>query len=112
MDKTRTSGHISDKISMDEVVFNAIESTLLKIAANSTEEILDIQGASEFLKESPKTIYKKVSQRKIPFVKEGGLLKFFKSDLIAWLKTFRVKPIDELIKEAELQTLLSNQKRE
>lgn len=111
MDKTRTSESI-DNNNLQQVVVNVIESTLLKIAANSTEEVLDVDGASEFLKESPKTIYKKVAQRKIPYIKEGGLLKFFKSDLLAWLQTFRVKTEDELIKEAEHQILLSNQKRE
>ncbi len=47
---------------------------------------LDIQGASQYIGISVMTLYKWVSQRKIPHIKMGSLLKFDPLKLNEWIR--------------------------
>jgi len=49
------------------------------------KQLLDSTEAAEFLGISKNTLYEWTSQRKLPYVKVGGLLKFKRTDLERWL---------------------------
>jgi excisionase family DNA binding protein len=63
------------------------------------DEILNIDETADFLNLQRQTIYTLVSQRKIPFMKQGKRLHFSRSDLTAWLKTSN-KKTSSCMKEA------------
>jgi excisionase family DNA binding protein len=50
------------------------------------EELLDPEAAAKVLGIKTITVYKWVTERKIPFLKVGGALRFRPSALDAWLK--------------------------
>jgi len=54
------------------------------------------------------TIYVYVQRNFIPFYKKGSRLKFFKSEIIEWIKTGKKKTLKEL--EAEADDYLSKRK--
>ena len=51
------------------------------------DEILDIKGASAFLKTSEGRIYYEVFKKRIPHMKFGKSLRFSKKALMTWLKS-------------------------
>lgn len=61
---------------------------------NSAEEVLDMEGASRFLKCGTSTLYHYVSAKKIPCIKLGARTLFKRSDLLVWLELFRRDPVD------------------
>ena len=55
------------------------------------EEVLDVDGAASLTKRTKGTIYVLVHQRKIPHSKPlNGKLRFFRSELLSWMKSFSV----------------------
>lgn len=50
------------------------------------EEVLTPKEAADFLKISLPTLYQLKANKKIPYGKAGGQLRFIKSELIAWVK--------------------------
>ena len=56
-------------------------------------KLLSVKEVSEFTGLAPDTIYKMVSQRRIPFTKVGKLVKFNQAALDAWLKQHTVVPV-------------------
>jgi excisionase family DNA binding protein len=50
------------------------------------EELLDSEAAAKVLGIKTITVYKWVTERKIPFLKVGGALRFRPSALEGWLK--------------------------
>jgi excisionase family DNA binding protein len=48
--------------------------------------LMDVQGAAEFLRIAPKTLYGLVSQRRIPFRKAGRRLLFLEAELLEWTR--------------------------
>jgi excisionase family DNA binding protein len=52
-----------------------------------TREVMDIRGASEYLGVSRQTLYKYVSEEKIPAFKLGNRWKFKKTLLDRWMET-------------------------
>lgn len=52
------------------------------------KRLLDIKEASEYLGFAVHTIYGWTSQRRIPFVKIGGRLRFDKRKLDKWIELF------------------------
>ena len=50
------------------------------------KRFLNIQESSQYLGFAESTIYSWVSQRKIPFVKKGGRLRFDKQKLEDWMQ--------------------------
>jgi excisionase family DNA binding protein len=54
--------------------------------------LIDIRELSKLLGISEKTLYAWVHQRKIPFIKIGGLLKFDSHDIQKWIQKKKVEP--------------------
>ena len=57
--------------------------------------LISIQEAATYIGLSPHTLYTMVSQRRIPFVKVGRLVKFDVGLLDAWIKQNTVMPMPE-----------------
>ena len=55
--------------------------------------LLTIQEASQYTGLSVHTLYTMVSQRRIPYVKIGRLVKFEKEQLDKWIKYQTVMPV-------------------
>lgn len=55
--------------------------------------LISIQEAATYIGLSPHTLYTMVSQRRIPFVKVGRLVKFDVGLLDAWIKQNTVMPM-------------------
>ncbi|MFH2203939.1 MAG: helix-turn-helix domain-containing protein [Elusimicrobiota bacterium] len=53
---------------------------------------LTLKEVAALLRRSPKTIYTWTSERKIPFIKIGGIVLFDEEELEKWMKEFRVVP--------------------
>lgn len=58
-----------------------------------TKRLYGLPEAAEYLNLSPHTLYTMVSQRRIPFVKVGRLVKFDVGLLDAWIKQNTVMPM-------------------
>ncbi len=61
--------------------------------APMTRRFISIQEAADYTGLSVQTLYKMVSQRRIPFVKMGRLTKFDVALLDAWIKQNTVMPM-------------------
>ena len=61
--------------------------------APMTRRIISIQEAADYTGLSVQTLYKMVSQRRIPFVKMGRLTKFDVGLLDTWIKQNTVMPM-------------------
>ncbi len=57
--------------------------------------LLTIQQAAKHTGLSTHTLYKMVSQRRVPFVKLGGALRFDPNKLDQWIKQNTVMPMPE-----------------
>jgi excisionase family DNA binding protein len=54
--------------------------------SGAVEDPMDIEAAARFLGLERSTVYGLVSARKIPFHKNGKVLRFFKSELAQYIK--------------------------
>ncbi|SOU88050.1 DNA binding domain-containing protein, excisionase family [Tenacibaculum dicentrarchi] len=70
-----------------------------------TETPLNIKEVAKLTQLSVPTLYLYVSGRKIPHYKQGNKLRFFKTEIIAWVKEGKVKTVSEI--EADANVLLS-----
>ena len=61
----------------------------------STHHLLTIQQAAQMTGVSTTTLYKWVSQRKIPYIKMGRLVKFDPLKLEEWIRQQTVMPMPE-----------------
>ena len=85
---------------------------LLLQKVNSNPEIetpLNIKDVSKLTELSLPTLYGYVQRNEIPFYKKGNRLKFFKSEIIDWIKTGKQKTIKEV--EADTDQFLSNRRK-
>lgn len=66
------------------------------------DEWLTIEGLSAYLPDHPKqgTIYQWVFNRRVPYYREHGKLRFLRSDIDNWLRTQRHATKKELVAEA------------
>ena len=55
--------------------------------------LLDIGPVATYLGVSPHTLYKMVSQRRIPYIKVGSRVKFDPANLDDWIKQQTVMPM-------------------
>jgi len=60
---------------------------------NSTVELLTIAELAELLKISVTGVRRLQQARQLPFIKVGGSVRFFKRDVIAYLKRQRVETV-------------------
>jgi excisionase family DNA binding protein len=56
-------------------------------------KFLTVKEVSQYIGIAPDTIYKMISQRRIPFVKFGRLRKFDQGAIEAWIKQQSVTPM-------------------
>ena len=78
-----------EPIELENLVKNAISDYFRENPISSTQgenSMMTISEAAQFLNCSIPTIYAKVSQKKIPFHKQGKRLYFTKSGLVEWIK--------------------------
>jgi excisionase family DNA binding protein len=61
--------------------------------ASGLKRLIDIRGAADYTGLSVHTVYTMVSQRRIPYVKVGRLVKFDPSMLDGWIKQHTVMPM-------------------
>ena len=73
---------------------HAVES---KQVPTTAKEVLTIYEAAEFLGLSSSTLYKYVSDRKIPFSKRNGSVRFLRSTLLDWLKAGEKPTLTQLM---------------
>jgi len=57
--------------------------------------LVAIHQVAQYLSLSPETLYKMVSQRRIPYVKVGRLLRFDLAKVDQWLKQNTVMPMPQ-----------------
>ena len=69
----------------------------------------NIKGISKLTELSVPTLYGYVQRGEIPHYKKGNRLKFFKSEIIQWIKEGKVKSLLEI--EAEADAYLSNKNK-
>lgn len=89
---------------LDERLSN-IESILFEIKQmpnkeQSKDKLLTVHEVAKLLKIAPATIYAKVSDNTLPFMKQGKRLYFLESDIIEYLKQSRNKTNAEIEEEA------------
>ncbi len=65
------------------------------------KDFIAIEEAADFLQLAKATLYSMVSQRRIPFYKNGKKLYFKQSELTGWLSSSKHKSISELKKDLE-----------
>ena len=63
-----------------------------KVDVNSSTEFpiyLTLKDVAELLKVKPRTVYAWVSDRRIPYERKGGLLRFRLDEVVAWNQPHR-----------------------
>lgn len=63
-------------------------------ATRGTDRLHDVDSAAAYLRCGRRLIYRLVAERKITFTKAGRFLRFWQSDLDAYLDARTVEPID------------------
>ena len=56
-----------------------------------TQEIIDFEEATRLLNFKPSRLRKAIYRRELPFYRLGGLLRFKRTELLAWLDSKLVK---------------------
>jgi excisionase family DNA binding protein len=64
-------------------------------ALSQSPRLIGVQEAARYIGISVTTLYKGVSQRKIPYIKMGKLVKFDPIKLDEWIKQQTVMPMPE-----------------
>lgn len=67
----------------------------MSIDADPVEGLLTLSDVAEILKISVPTVRRLQQQRKIPFVKVGGSIRFARNDVASYLAARRVRAIGE-----------------
>ena len=89
-----------------------VQSEILALLSNKAkpqpeiETPINLKDVSKLTELSTPTLYGYVQRNEIPYYKKGNRLKFFKSEIIDWIKTGKQKTLKEL--EAENDEFLSN----
>lgn len=60
----------------------------------ATDQLHDVDSAADYLRCGHRLIYRLVAERKITFTKAGRSLRFWQSDLDAYLDARTVEPLD------------------
>jgi len=107
-----TFDKLPEAVSKLQDQLNNIERILLEGHNHSEEadQLLTIEDTAKLLNLSVPTIYSKVCRKEIPVNKQGKRLYFYKSELIAWIKSGRKKTAMEIHQEAE-KILASNKRK-
>ena len=94
---------IDNRLNNIESLLFDIKSLLEEQQTNSEQKdkFLTIEQAADFLHLAKQTIYGKVCNREIPFMKQGGRLYFSKQDLVDYIKDGRKKTMEGIIGNPE-----------
>ena len=60
----------------------------------ATDRLHDVDSAADYLRCGPRLIYRLVAERKVKFTYAGRSLRFWESDLDAYLDARAVEPLD------------------
>jgi excisionase family DNA binding protein len=69
----------------------------MSIETSADLELLTIPEVATLMRISAPTVRRLQQQRKIPFFKVGGRVRFMRSDVVAYLEKRRVGSIDEYL---------------
>ncbi|MBE7686268.1 helix-turn-helix domain-containing protein [Tenacibaculum piscium] len=89
-----------------------LKALLLSKATNQPQELeepINIKEVAKLTELSVPTLYGYVQRNEIPHYKKGNRLKFFKSEILNWIKESKVKTVSEI--EADADAYLSNNKK-
>ncbi len=75
----------SDLEKIAEMVIERIKPLLANSHDSTHSELITVKEVARYIKEKESTIYKKVHQRTIPFLKTGGSSRFRKKHIDIWL---------------------------
>lgn len=78
-----------------------VKQMVVRINGTSPSLPIDIDRAAEILGKSAKTIYHLAQNNRIPHYRQGRTLYFFEDELAEWVKSGKVKTLDEIRQEAE-----------
>ena len=97
-DKQQKNADILEKILC---MLERIETMVENLASGKSSEdtLLTVDQTSKLVKLSISTIYSKVSRKEIPAFKIGKRLYFSKAEIIAWIKSGKIKTIAEIRNE-------------
>lgn len=91
---------------------NNIERLLLENKTSNLildDELMDVAQAAKLLKLSIATVYTKVCRNEIPVNKQGKRLYFYRTELLKWIKSGRIKTVAEIQNEVEIKFNSKNQ---
>jgi excisionase family DNA binding protein len=71
-----------------------------KVTTEGESTLINIQEAAALLNLAVNTIYEKTSEKLIPHYKHGKKIMFKKSELLAWVESYKIKTIHEIRKDA------------
>ncbi len=71
---------------------------------NQESDLCSVKEAAKILGYTTSTVYSKTSKKAIPFIKQGKMLRFSKTDLNAWINSGKKKTKEEEIKDFEAKS--------
>lgn len=69
----------------------------MSIERDPTFELLTIPEVAKWLKISSSGVRQLQQARKLPFIKVGGSVRFFAEDIASYLRTRRIRSIDQIM---------------
>lgn len=97
---------LEERLASIEELLITVLTRIDEIEKPSKEIIGEVKDCSVWIKKSASTIYKLVSQKKIPHIKNGKKVLFNKEDIINWLKTGTRSTLTEM--QVEIDQKLQN----
>jgi len=76
-----------------------LEILLRDTSVAQEEELLTVSEAGQLLNLAVSTMYSKVSRNEIPVCKRGNRLYFNKADVLGWVRSGRMKTVEEISRE-------------
>ncbi len=67
-----------------------------QMESNDAHHLLTVEEVADWLRLTPKGIYCLVEGRRIPFIKVASRVRFFRTDIVAWLRANRVPASAEM----------------
>ena len=91
---------VMNKTDLEELIQGVVKNAVNNAQqAKLTDELMDVDQASEFLHLAKQTLYGLTSERLIPYLKRGKRIYFKKEDLLNWVNQGKMKTQDEIVTE-------------
>jgi excisionase family DNA binding protein len=97
---------LEERLASIEDLLITMFAKLDEIEKPDKEIIGNVEDCSRWIKKSPSTIYKLISQKKIPHIKSGKKVLFKKEDIMHWLNTGTRSTLTEM--QIEIDKKLQN----